>query len=156
MAGSNLHSEARDVPAGNVAGDLERFLRGMNRLSRDSLGTLGELFHEDVVFIDPFHEVRGLDQLGAYYAHMYANVSAIRFDFVEKLVDGDRACVTWNMTFTHSKINGGEPVATSGASVLRFSQGRVIRHEDYFDAGAMLYEHLPVIGWAVRKLKQRV
>ncbi len=33
---------------------------------------------------------------------------------------------------------------------------KVYRHRDYFDAGAMLYEHLPVLGRVVSWLKRRV
>jgi len=33
---------------------------------------------------------------------------------------------------------------------------KVYRHRDYFDAGAMLYEHLPVVGRVVSWLKRRI
>jgi len=37
-----------------------------------------------------------------------------------------------------------------------WQDNRVIRHHDLFDAGAMLYEHLPVMGWAIHKVKERL
>ena len=33
---------------------------------------------------------------------------------------------------------------------------RIIHQRDYYDAGEMLYEHLPLLGWAVRGAKRRV
>jgi hypothetical protein len=33
---------------------------------------------------------------------------------------------------------------------------KVLYQRDYYDAGEMLYEHLPVLGWAVRGVKKRV
>lgn len=32
----------------------------------------------------------------------------------------------------------------------------IIRQRDYYDAGEMIYEHLPLLGWAVRGVKRRV
>lgn len=33
---------------------------------------------------------------------------------------------------------------------------KIFRQRDYYDAGEMLYEHLPLLGWAVRGVKRRV
>ena len=41
-------------------------------------------------------------------------------------------------------------------SLLHWQDDKIIVHQDFFDGGAMLYEHLPVMGWAIRKLKERM
>jgi hypothetical protein len=33
---------------------------------------------------------------------------------------------------------------------------KIIRQRDYYDAGQMIYEHLPLLGWVVRGIKRRV
>ena len=33
---------------------------------------------------------------------------------------------------------------------------KVYRHRDYFDAGALLYEHVPLLGRVIRWLKRRM
>ncbi len=35
-------------------------------------------------------------------------------------------------------------------------RGAVLHQRDYYDAGEMIYEHLPLLGWAVRGVKRRV
>ena len=33
---------------------------------------------------------------------------------------------------------------------------QILHQRDYYDAGEMIYEHLPLLGWAVRGVKRRV
>jgi hypothetical protein len=49
------------------------------------------------------------------------------------------------------------PSATTGISHVRFSSdGKVIFHQDYFDAAAFLYEKIPVLGGEIRFIKKRI
>jgi hypothetical protein len=42
-------------------------------------------------------------------------------------------------------------------SYLQFDKaGKVRYHRDYFDLGAMLYEHLPLLGSLVKTIKRRL
>lgn len=43
-----------------------------------------------------------------------------------------------------------------GCSVVDMRDDRIVRQRDYYDAGEMIYEHLPILGWAVRGVKRRV
>ena len=36
------------------------------------------------------------------------------------------------------------------------ADGKVERHRDYFDAGALLYQHVPLLGSAIRWLQRRL
>mgnify|MGYP006198060143 CR=1 FL=1 len=53
------------------------------------------------------------------------------------------------------RLAGGQPITLQGCSCLHW-RDRVHFHQDYFDAGALLYEHLPVMGTAIRWLKGRL
>jgi hypothetical protein len=46
-------------------------------------------------------------------------------------------------------------VRLPGASHLRYDR-LITAHRDYFDAGAMLYERLPLLGPLVRAVRRRV
>ena len=41
----------------------------------------------------------------------------------------------------------------SGISRLTIAEGRVLHHRDYFDAGELLYENLPLLGSAIRLVR---
>jgi hypothetical protein len=60
------------------------------------------------------------------------------------------------MTMKHPAVAGGETVIVDGVSYVRFEGDKAVYHRDYFDAGAMVYEHVPIVGSIVRYVKGRV
>lgn len=134
---------------------VERFKQIYSGLSVRSLGLLNELYSDDVEFQDPFHRIAGLPALRRYFGELYAQVESCSFEFEEEMVQGDRAVLMWTMSLTHPRLNGGAPVTVPGCTLIRF-RDQVFYHRDYFDAGAMLYEQLPLIGMLVRVIKSRM
>lgn len=114
------------------------------------------LYHPDATLIDPFGEHNGLFALQRYFTHLLANVEHCRFTLDSPLIGEQRFVVTWTMHWSHPRIAGGEPLELPGCSVVDVEQARIIRQRDYYDAGEMIYEHLPLLGWAVRGVKRRV
>ncbi|MDO9320459.1 MAG: nuclear transport factor 2 family protein [Pseudomonas sp.] len=136
---------------------LRQFAHRFAALDAHSLGKLGELYSTDAVFCDPLHEVRGLGKLQAYFAQLYANVGQLRFDFYgfDQVADGE-GYLRWTMSYSHPRLARGQMIRLEGCSHLRWRDGLVHHHRDYFDAGALLYEHLPLLGTAIRWLKRRL
>ncbi len=137
--------------------DADRVRAIFNAMGRDTLHLVDELYAPGVVFVDPFHRVEGSSALREYYRNMYANVQSIRFDFDGETRAVDELVLYWQMTYSHRRIAGGAPVTVPGCSRLVFdAAGKVVLHRDYFDAGNLLYENLPVLGGLVRFIKGRV
>ena len=136
---------------------VQAFATGFAALQRDNLATLADLYHADMVFIDPLHEIHGLDAMQAYCANLYANVSQIDFVFhQQQSLSETEAVLRWRMTFCHPRLRGGSRIAVEGCSFLTFRGDKVCHHRDYFDAGALLYEHLPLLGRLIAWLKRRL
>ena len=135
---------------------LRQFAQRFAQLDKDNLQRLGELYTDDVRFTDPLHEVKGLEQLRGYFAELYANVSELRFDFhgFDQIAEGE-GYLRWVMSYRHPRLAGGRLIRVDGCSHLRW-RDKVYCHRDYFDAGALLYEHLPVLGRAIAWLKRRM
>ena len=135
---------------------LRQFAQRFAQLDKDNLQRLGELYTDDVRFTDPLHEVQGLGQLRGYFAELYANVSELRFDFhgFDQIAEGE-GYLRWVMSYRHPRLAGGRLIRVDGCSHLRW-RDKVYCHRDYFDAGAMLYEHLPILGRAIAWLKRRM
>ncbi|MGM0694684.1 MAG: nuclear transport factor 2 family protein [Pseudomonadota bacterium] len=137
--------------------DLETFCAFFNKLDKTCTNRLSEVYTEDVDFIDPLHHIKGRDALEGYFRTLYDNVTSCHFTFHERLQQQETAFVTWTMHLVHPRLDGGRRVDVEGCSHLAFADdGRVARHRDYFDAGAMLYERLPVMGSAIRWLKNQL
>lgn len=136
---------------------VERVKAIFNEMGRDSLQLVDELYSPGVLFVDPFHRIEGRNALYDYYEKMYANVHSIRFDFSGKTSSGNDLVLYWAMTFRHARLRGGKPVTVEGCSLLAFGEdGKVVLHRDYFDAGALIYEHIPVLGSVIRRIRSRV
>jgi len=134
---------------------VERFKQTYNRLNTQSLGLLNELYSHDVVFQDPFRRMSGLPALTEYFTELYRHVELSSFVFEDEVVQGNSAVLTWTMSLKHPRLNGGDVVTVPGSTHIRF-RDKVTYHRDYFDGGAMLYEHLPLIGLVIRMIKERV
>jgi hypothetical protein len=135
---------------------LRQFAQRFAQLDKDNLQRLGELYTDDVRFTDPLHDVQGLGQLRDYFAELYANVNELRFDFhgFDQIGEGE-GYLRWVMSYRHPRLAGGQLIRVDGCSHLRW-RDKVYCHRDYFDAGAMLYEHLPILGRAIAWLKRRM
>lgn len=136
---------------------LSQFAQAFNGLNKHNLAKLDELYSHDVVFCDPLHEVHGLVNVQAYFAQMYANVSELRFEFYafDEVSEG-QGYLRWNMHYRHPRLAAGQLIAVQGCSHLQWRDAKVYSHRDYFDAGALLYEHLPVLGGVIGWLKRRL
>ncbi|NIF29060.1 nuclear transport factor 2 family protein [Pantoea sp. Tr-811] len=135
---------------------LQHFTERFTTLGAHNLDLLADLYSEDVTFRDPLHHISGLAALRAYFAQLYANVAEVRYTF-EGLDEPQPGLgyIRWSLHYRHPRLAAGKLISLQGCSHLRWRE-RVHFHQDYFDAGALLYEHIPLMGGAIRWLKGRL
>ena len=121
------------------------------------LPQLEDIYSENVQFRDPINTVIGLVQLEEYFGSSMKNLLDCRFEFHHSLEmpDSGEAVLFWTMHYRHKKLAGGKTLELTGSSHLMYSD-KVHYHQDYYDAGAMVYEHLPVVGSIIRRIKKRM
>lgn len=134
---------------------VEKFKNLYASGNRITESELAQVYSEDIIFVDPIHRIEGRDNLAAYLATMYANVHSCRFDYQDQLVQQQQACIRWNMRFRHKKLSGGKEIEVRGVTLVEFDD-LIVKHEDFFDMGSMLYENVPVLGSCVKYLKGRI
>lgn len=135
----------------------QRVERFFSDLAADSIDLCDAFYTADVRFRDPVGEIDGLEALKRYYASMYAGVLEIGWTFERWIEQGDELVLGWVMHLRARKLRGGQPIDVRGYSVLTFdASDQVCAHEDCFDVGALAYEHVPFVGWLVRKIKRRL
>lgn len=135
---------------------INRFVDYYTELDTQQPSALAAIYHPDASLIDPFGEHEGLVAIQRYFTHLLANVEQCRFSIDPSLSSGHRFAVTWTMHWTHPRVAGGEALTLQGCSIVDIQDDLIIRQRDYYDAGEMIYEHLPLLGWAVRGVKRRV
>lgn len=138
---------------------LEAFCAFFKNLDKSCTKSLYKFYTPDIVFQDALHRIEGTESLERYFSSLYSNVTACHFVFHERQRNGQEAFTTWTLHLEHPRLNKGRVVEVEGCSHLRFADdgsGRVVRHRDYFDAGALLYERLPLLGGAIRLIKRQL
>jgi len=136
---------------------LDNLKRFYSTYSESDLNLLAQIYDSEIVFKDVVHKIEGYDALYRYFEHGRSGLKSCRFDFNSELVSGHTAVLEWTMAFEHPRLKKGV-ISVDGCSILVFSEVTklVKSHTDYFDAGAMIYENVPVVGAAVRFIKQRL
>lgn len=128
-------------------------------LARIDLNDLENVYASDVVFIDPITTHRGLTDVKAYFAQLLERADHCRFD-IHKVVaceHGDNELshiVNWTMYLQLSGMS--QEIVLPGTTQLLVQKDHIVYHRDYYDMGKLVYEHIPVLGWFIRKIKSRL
>ncbi len=125
-------------------------------IGSENVADLESLYTSDIHFEDPSHAVQGKRSLMRYLHKQFSNVSKCSFKFHSSIASETDIFLAWTMFFNHPQLRGGDTIRVEGSSYLRTRNGKIYYHRDYFDMGAMLYEHLPLLGRIIQRLKQRL
>lgn len=127
-------------------------------MDKEKLSDLGTLYHDDVIFRDPVQQVDGLKDLEQYLGHGMENIEYCRFTFDDEVIGEKSAFLSWQMRFAHPKISSGAEIVVPGVTHIVFDedQDKIREHTDHYDLGALIYEHVPVLGWLTGKVKERM
>jgi esterase/lipase superfamily enzyme len=118
------------------------------------LSRMDEIYADDVVFRDPLHRIQGLAKLRDTLDGMYEPLTECRFEYLDQVVAEGSAYIKWNMHYRHPKL-GNKLITVRGVSQLQFSE-LIDYHEDIYDMGELLYEHVPLMGSVIQWLKNRL
>lgn len=127
-----------------------------DELKTDNLDDMDDMYHDEVSFTDPIHQVVGLEDLKEYFKGTMENVEYCHFTFDDECVSDEKAYLSWQMRYAHPKIGNGMEVILPGVSYISFEDGKIREQRDYYDLGAMLYEHVPLVGYVIDKIKSRL
>jgi hypothetical protein len=140
------------------ANGLKRFTNLFSDLSKDRIHEhVRDVYADDVYFNDTLKEVRGIDALEQYLIESAEAVDSCRVDVNDIAINRGNYYVRWVMDIQFKRFAKGETTRSIGISHLRFDrEGKIILHQDYWDAAGGLFEHIPLIGYSIRKIKARV
>ena len=123
-------------------------------LNATNIESLRSVYSDDVLFEDPAHRIEGLGEFINYFNQLYKNVEECSFHFNDVIVDQQRIVLTWSFDLRHPRLGGGKEITVPGASLLQVNEKKIVHHRDYFDLGAMIYEHVPLLGRVVLRIKR--
>ena len=133
---------------------LEAYVRFYETLTPQTVGELRSLVAPEVRFRDPFNDVQGVDAYERVLAKVFEDLDEPRFEVRHSALDGVIGFLMWRFV---SCGKHGRERAIVGMSELHFDvDGRVAIHVDHWDAATQVYEHLPVLGILLRKIRRRI
>jgi SnoaL-like domain len=135
--------------------NIEQFKALYSRFDASTSEQLERLYSRDVAFKDPIHQTQGLDALKTYFASFCNPETDCQFNFYNQVVTAEQAFVQWTMSYSHARLNRGKTLTLNGGTLIKFTH-QIYTHEDFYDMGAMIYQHIPLLGWAVKKINKRI
>ncbi len=124
----------------------------LTQLKPDNVIDLGALVSEEVLFSDPFNQVRGKRAFLGVMEEMFHQLTDIRFELLEYQMQGRTGFLYWRFSAS-SSLTGF--FSTEGTSRICFNhQGLVMSHQDFWDA-SVLMEQFPLLGRVIRIIRKR-
>jgi len=130
-----------------------KFKTYFNQMKLSDDNALNEIYSDNVTFIDPIHRINGIKNLKSYFEKLNNNLVEGSFQFTDESVIDNTVYLQWEMNLQLKRPK--KTVKASGISVLTVEQ-KIIRHRDFFDAGELFYENIPVLGSVIRFLKKKI
>lgn len=137
---------------------LDRFRAFFGSWTEDSVrSTIRDVYAADVFFNDTLKTVVGIDALEKYLATTARAAESITVRFDDVVESRGDTYVRWTMDVRLKRFQRGRTLRSVGMTHLRFdADGRVVLHKDFWDAAGGFFEHLPVVGRAIRWIKSQV
>lgn len=157
---SDLEAEGPTLESGSEA--EARAIERVKGLLSDFKGPgfrdqVREVYAEDAFFNDTLKTVHGADAIEEYLGETSDGIDKGTVQFLDVVSDNGNYYFRWLMTIQFKKFDRGEDKRSIGMSHIRFdSEGKVILHQDYWDSTGGLFEHVPVVGWMLRRIKGRL
>jgi limonene-1,2-epoxide hydrolase len=138
----NAGTMGEEPAAGKATAEaVERYGRFWSELRPENTRDLLSLARPDLLFKDPFNELRGADRVVALLDHMFTSATEARFAVLRQAWAGDTAFYRWD--FACRLRRPSMPLALVGVSEVRFDDaGLVAAHIDHWDAGAQVYARI--------------
>lgn len=135
--------------------DIAQFKQLYQTFDGQTLSRLPKVYSPAITFKDPIHQLTGLEPLTLYFENFCKPETQCQFEFINEIIADDQAFFQWRMHYSNPKLSGGKKLTLSGGTLIKFKT-QIVYHEDFYDMGAMIYQHLPLLGWVVKNINRRM
>ena len=123
---------------------INNYLNLFSNLNKENIKKFDDLVVKDIIFTDPFNNIKGLDNFKNIFYHMFDTVKEPKFDIVDYAQNEDHIFLKWKMTFYAFKASQ----TIEGMSDITLNkEGKVISHLDYWDSLNGIFIKLPFLGF---------
>lgn len=120
----------------------------------DFSGRISEVYADEVFFNDTIKTKHRAEEVREYLTETAAALDKGTVEFLEVVSDNGNYYFRWAMTLRFKRFAKGEDKFSVGMTHVRFdASGRVVLHQDFWDSTGGLFEHVPALGWMLRRAK---
>ena len=123
---------------------VKKYIYLFSNLSPHNINEFDDIISEDIIFIDPFNNIKGIDAFKNIFHHMFKNVKEPKFFILDYSINKQRVFLKWKMTFFAFKSL--QTIEGMSELVLNDS-GKVASHIDYWDSLNGIFIKIPFIGY---------
>ena len=123
---------------------VENYIDLFNNLTPDNIDKFDNLISEDIIFIDPFNNIKGTNAFKNIFYHMFKNVKEPKFFILNYSINKQRVFLKWKMTFFAFK---SLQTIEGMSELLLNDDGKIALHTDYWDSLSGLFIKIPFIGF---------
>jgi hypothetical protein len=146
--GADLRGPAEEAAVTRFKAYLENLRDEKTRRSTPGV------YAPDAYFNDTLKTEIGAAKIEKYFDETAANTDEIRVEFLDVARSGDDFYFRWAMDVKFKKIKRGQTHRSIGISHIRFTpEGKILLHQDYWDSTSGFFQHVPVLGAAIRTIK---
>jgi hypothetical protein len=153
-----LAASASDTVATIPSDAAARFAAFFEAVHEENVQSRVEsLYAANAYFSDTLFLAQDREALVAHFERLQRSQARIDVEIDDQVVSGSDLYLRWRMTFTF-EIGGREKTSTTiGMTQLRFDRDGHIRfHQDFWDSAQGFYQHVPVLGAAIRSVAGRM
>ena len=123
---------------------VKNYIDLFSNLTPESIKDFDDLIARDIIFEDPFNNIKGVNAFKNIFYHMFKNVKNPKFLILDYSINKQRVFIRWQMTFFAFK----SLQSIEGMSELLLNDvGKVISHKDYWDSLNGIFIKIPFFGY---------
>ncbi|MFW5833185.1 MAG: nuclear transport factor 2 family protein [Pseudomonadota bacterium] len=137
---------------------IERYIAVLNAAGAHHIDDLVACFAEDARFRDPFSDVRGKAKIRRVFQKTYEDVDDVVFSVDDHAAGAKAHYLRWTFTcLPKGFLRRQGRLVIDGMSEIHLNEaGSVTAHLDYWDPAPGLYQRVPLLGLALKKLRRQI
>ena len=137
----------------NVQTAYQEYAKFLENLTVEGVPGLSAYVSDDVLFSDPFHEVKGALKMAQIFVQMFEKVSDVSFKINNSAASGNIVYFNWVL---NGKLSTKIWII-EGVTQLSFNEDlKIESHKEYWDAASQFYERFPIFGPVLRYFRHRI
>lgn len=138
-------------------GAVDRFVEFFSSdasLGGNAASRAEDLYADRLYFSDTLLTSETKETVIHHLTRMHEATRSLSVRVLHRQQDGADFYIIWRMTAEFAPVSTTVTGHSIGMTHLRFDPaGRIVLQQDFWDASAGFYEHLPVIGFAIRSIQ---